>query len=281
VLAVNESRTVGELADDLGVRPPTATGMTERLVRQGLIERSGDPADRRIVRIMLTEQGRRAMREIEDAGRAFLAPIFERLGPQKVRADRDLRRIRRQRERSGRSPRESYGRSGSVAMTTRKESFLFDRWPRFAMRHPWWVIGATVLTLVACAGLYTAAAGKYGDAYVIPGADSQQLVDLLEERFPSTAGDSAYVVVAPRTDGRQPGEGGSRRADCRAGGASRRGGRALPTKCRVKSPQTAVWPLSTSDLDSAENADESDVRQLLTLRERRAEPISRSRWAGQ
>jgi len=84
VLAVNESRTVGELADDLGVRPPTATGMTERLVRQGLIERSGDPADRRIVRIMLTDEGRRAMREIEDAGRAFLAPIFERLGPQKV-----------------------------------------------------------------------------------------------------------------------------------------------------------------------------------------------------
>ena len=84
VLAINESRTVGELADDLGVRPPTATGMTERLVRQGLIERSGDPADRRIVRIMLTEQGRRAMREIEDAGRGFLAPIFERLGPQKV-----------------------------------------------------------------------------------------------------------------------------------------------------------------------------------------------------
>lgn len=85
VLLTSGSRTVGELAEDLGVRPPTVTGVTERLVRQGFVERSGDPADRRVVRIELTEDGRRAMREIEDAGRAFLAPIFERLGPQKVR----------------------------------------------------------------------------------------------------------------------------------------------------------------------------------------------------
>jgi DNA-binding MarR family transcriptional regulator len=83
-LLINETMTVGELAEDLGVRPPTATGVTDRLVRQGLIERTGDPADRRIVRIGLTEEGRRAMREIEDVGRAFLAPIFERLGSQKV-----------------------------------------------------------------------------------------------------------------------------------------------------------------------------------------------------
>jgi DNA-binding MarR family transcriptional regulator len=90
VLLFEESKTVSELADDLDVRLPTVTGMTDRLVRQGLIARRGDPADRRIVRIGITEEGRRAMREIEDAGRAFLAPIFERLGPQKVR---DLIRV--------------------------------------------------------------------------------------------------------------------------------------------------------------------------------------------
>ena len=140
------------------------------------------------------------------------------------------------------------------------------------MRHPWWVIGITVLILLACAGLYTAAAGKYGDAYVIPGADSQQLVDLLEERFPSTAGDSAYVVVAPRNgmdDSEAKAEVEGLIADLAA----------LPGVAGVLSPYEMPGQISADGsmaiidvryLDSAENADESDVRQLLTLREEKS-----------
>ncbi len=90
MLLFEDSKTMGELADDLDVRMPTVTGVTDRLVRQGLIERLADAVDRRVVRVRLTEEGRRAMRELEDAGRAFLAPIFERLGAEKVR---DLIRI--------------------------------------------------------------------------------------------------------------------------------------------------------------------------------------------
>lgn len=85
VLLFEDSRTVGELADGLDVKMPTITGMTDRLVRMGMIERKDDPVDRRVVRIGLSEGGRRAMREIEDAGREFLAPVFERLGAERVR----------------------------------------------------------------------------------------------------------------------------------------------------------------------------------------------------
>jgi DNA-binding MarR family transcriptional regulator len=85
MLLFDESMTVGELADSLDVKMPTITGMTDRLVRLGMIERRDDEADRRVVRIGLTDAGRQAMREIEDAGREFLAPVFERLGAEKVR----------------------------------------------------------------------------------------------------------------------------------------------------------------------------------------------------
>jgi len=74
-------------------------------------------------------------------------------------------------------------------------SLLFERWPRFAFRHRWFVVGAALTVLVGLGVLYGIARGTYGDAFSIPGAESQRLFDLLEERFPASAGDSAAVVV--------------------------------------------------------------------------------------
>jgi len=47
-----------DLAERLGVSPPTASRAVDALVEHGLLERAPDPADRRAVRISLTEQGR-------------------------------------------------------------------------------------------------------------------------------------------------------------------------------------------------------------------------------
>ncbi|MEK7248512.1 MAG: MMPL family transporter, partial [Chloroflexota bacterium] len=49
--------------------------------------------------------------------------------------------------------------------------------------------------LAAAGGLYGAGHGEYGDALTVPGAESQDLIDLLKERFPAQSGDSAYVVI--------------------------------------------------------------------------------------
>jgi RND superfamily putative drug exporter len=76
-----------------------------------------------------------------------------------------------------------------------KRSFLFDRWPRFASRHPWYVIAGALVTVAGIAALYAMAGGRYVEGLNIPGAESQRLIDLLEERFPQTAGDPAFVVV--------------------------------------------------------------------------------------
>ena len=76
-----------------------------------------------------------------------------------------------------------------------KRPFLFDRWPRFASRHPWYVIAGALLTVVGIVTLYVIAGGQYVESLNVPGTESQRLIDLLEERFPQTAGDPAFVVV--------------------------------------------------------------------------------------
>lgn len=51
--------TMGELAGRLGISLSAATGLTDRLVQQGMIERKPDPQDRRIVRVEVSKIGRR------------------------------------------------------------------------------------------------------------------------------------------------------------------------------------------------------------------------------
>ena len=77
-----------------------------------------------------------------------------------------------------------------------KRSFLFDRWPRFACRHPWLVISGALIAVVACGAIWTTARGEFGTGgFTLPGAESQKLFDLLDERFPSVAGDTAEIVI--------------------------------------------------------------------------------------
>ena len=47
-----------ELADRLGVEPPTITRMLRRMERCGFVERRPDPADARSFRVYLTNEGR-------------------------------------------------------------------------------------------------------------------------------------------------------------------------------------------------------------------------------
>ena len=56
--------TVVSLAERLGVRPPTMTGLTDTLQKQGLIERKSVPGDRRKYSIVLTRKGKKKSREI-------------------------------------------------------------------------------------------------------------------------------------------------------------------------------------------------------------------------
>lgn len=90
LLYLRDGRPVGELAEEMSVRPATMTGLTDRLVRQELIERRGDAEDRRVVRVALTDEGRRVLGEIEAASRLYLDAVFKRMGDDAVERLIDL-----------------------------------------------------------------------------------------------------------------------------------------------------------------------------------------------
>lgn len=56
---LNAPRTMGELADMLCCDASNVTGIVDRLEARGVVERQVVPGDRRVKRIVLTEDGRR------------------------------------------------------------------------------------------------------------------------------------------------------------------------------------------------------------------------------
>lgn len=65
LLAAENGRTMGDLAAELRVRPPTASKTVARLAAQGLVERRAVNGDGRVVRVELTEEGRRRAEAVD------------------------------------------------------------------------------------------------------------------------------------------------------------------------------------------------------------------------
>lgn len=79
VLAVvreNPGISSGDLAKQLGVTPPTITGLIDRLARLKLVQRSSDAQDRRLVRHELTEQGETVCSRLERGVEVFTRRIL-------------------------------------------------------------------------------------------------------------------------------------------------------------------------------------------------------------
>lgn len=57
-LGEEEDLTQTELGERLGVEPPTVSKMIRRVEKQGLVERTEDPEDARVMRTRLTDEGR-------------------------------------------------------------------------------------------------------------------------------------------------------------------------------------------------------------------------------
>lgn len=47
-----------ELSEKTLIPPPSMVGLIDRMIKKGLVERDGDPSDRRVSTIQLTEYGR-------------------------------------------------------------------------------------------------------------------------------------------------------------------------------------------------------------------------------
>ena len=67
VLAADEPIRLSAIADRLHIVPRSATEVVDGLERHGLVVRRPDPADRRAVCVVATEEGERVGRLIDDA----------------------------------------------------------------------------------------------------------------------------------------------------------------------------------------------------------------------
>ena len=81
-LVENRSLRVGQLADEAGIRGPTATRILDGLARSALVRRQHSQKDRREVRISLTTEGRAAVAAKIEQMEPARRETFEQLSPE-------------------------------------------------------------------------------------------------------------------------------------------------------------------------------------------------------
>ena len=79
VLASRGPQGVAAIADSLGVTPPTASRLCERLVRKGLVRRRTDRNDRRQVRVALTDSGHSLVDVVTSRRRQEISALLRRV----------------------------------------------------------------------------------------------------------------------------------------------------------------------------------------------------------
>jgi DNA-binding MarR family transcriptional regulator len=79
VVGSGDGVRLSELAEALRIAPRSATEVADGLQERGLVERTPDPGDRRVVILRPTDEGRRIRAELDAARSADAAELFARL----------------------------------------------------------------------------------------------------------------------------------------------------------------------------------------------------------
>ncbi|MDB5933249.1 MAG: hypothetical protein JWQ01_593 [Massilia sp.] len=90
VAKANEALSQKQLADLLGVEPPTIVAMVDRLLAGGLVLRAVSPLDRRVKLILLTDAGKALYGRVKEVADEFRAAVLEGLDPAAIAAAVDL-----------------------------------------------------------------------------------------------------------------------------------------------------------------------------------------------
>jgi DNA-binding MarR family transcriptional regulator len=77
---------MSRLADVLHVSLSNASGLIDRIEERGFVERTRVPEDRRIVKIRVTDAGRRMLEEVDAISSELLRSVFGRIGRSQVAA---------------------------------------------------------------------------------------------------------------------------------------------------------------------------------------------------
>lgn len=77
--------SVSELAEDTGVTPGAITQFVNTLVEKGLVAREGDPNDRRIVRLKLTDKAKNQFEQFRTEHLASMCRVFDVLTDDEIK----------------------------------------------------------------------------------------------------------------------------------------------------------------------------------------------------
>lgn len=83
-IADKEKTNFKKLADALGVTPPNVTGIIDRLVEYGLVSRTENPEDRRIMLLQVTTKGRNLLHKLQENIDLQLVHILAKLSPEEL-----------------------------------------------------------------------------------------------------------------------------------------------------------------------------------------------------
>lgn len=81
LLAKHEHMSNSEIVEALKIRPSSATGLVNRLVKGDLVKRDPSPTDKRIMLISLTDRGQRFLDSAHQLRDQLSETIFEALSP--------------------------------------------------------------------------------------------------------------------------------------------------------------------------------------------------------
>jgi DNA-binding MarR family transcriptional regulator len=84
ILFLNGPVRMSDLAENLGVTLATGTGLVDRLVERGMIERESTPTDRRVVLCHLSESGQKAVTGIWEAAKNRSKELLEAMDTAKL-----------------------------------------------------------------------------------------------------------------------------------------------------------------------------------------------------
>jgi DNA-binding MarR family transcriptional regulator len=76
LLEMNDGIPMSRLAEELDVALPNATGIVGRMAERGIVQRSHDAVDRRVVRVGLTDAGRQLIGEMEATRRERMTRLI-------------------------------------------------------------------------------------------------------------------------------------------------------------------------------------------------------------
>lgn len=79
LLSTYSSMRMKDIAKELNISLPAATGMVDRLHRMGMVKRIFDERDRRVIRIILTPKGSKVLEDVRKNRRKVIEEVFSNL----------------------------------------------------------------------------------------------------------------------------------------------------------------------------------------------------------